>query len=61
MVIDDTNPELAEEPYLTRPPARSGATLIPAGQFRYLLFGGRGADGALADMWELSGFFSTRP
>ena len=60
-LIDDRNLDLGEEPKQTRPPARSGATLISAGAFRYLLFGGRDADGPMADLWELSGFFSEPP
>ncbi|HYI22698.1 MAG TPA: kelch repeat-containing protein [Candidatus Limnocylindrales bacterium] len=60
-LINHLIPEMSEQPFQTRPPARSGATLIPAGGSRYLLFGGRNEDGALSDMWELNGFFSTRP
>lgn len=38
------------------PPGRAGATLVrDAGRDRFLLFGGTGADGAFADLWELSG------
>lgn len=60
-LIAERTLEIVEQPYLTQPPARSGATLIPAGEFRYLLFGGRDAEGPLADLWELSGFFSQPP
>jgi len=60
-LIADATLEVVEQPYQTRPEVRSGATLIPAGDFRYLLFGGRSDDGLRADLWELSGFFSTHP
>jgi hypothetical protein len=37
-----------------RPPGRSGASLIhDPGAGRFLLFGGRNDEGALADLWEL--------
>jgi hypothetical protein len=39
----------------TAPPARYAAELIyHAERSRFLLFGGRGADGALDDLWELT-------
>jgi hypothetical protein len=51
-LVPDTNSQ-------TRPPGRSGATLIAdptRGGFRgrYLLFGGKDGDGPLADLWEFS-------
>jgi N-acetylneuraminic acid mutarotase len=36
------------------PAARSGAAMVAAGDDRILLFGGLGADGVLADLWELT-------
>jgi hypothetical protein len=61
LLIDDETLSVQEARFVTRPPARSGATLVLAGLERYLLFGGRNADGPLDDMWLLSGFFSQRP
>ena len=46
----------AIEPAGDPPPGRAGAELIvDVGRSRALLFGGRGADGALADLWILGG------
>ncbi|MDQ2674381.1 MAG: hypothetical protein M3Y40_06970 [Chloroflexota bacterium] len=44
------------EPDGTAPPGRSGAEMVvDRDGGRILLFGGLGSDGALADLWELSG------
>jgi galactose oxidase-like protein len=56
LLADDAIDARALEPAGGPPPARAGAELIvDATRGRALLFGGRGGDGALDDLWILSG------
>jgi hypothetical protein len=56
LLADDAVDARALEPAGNLPPARAGAELIvDAARGRALLFGGRDEDGALDDMWILSG------
>ena len=54
--IDGAGLAISEAEPVTRPPARSGATLISDFETRgrLLLFGGVNADGHLSDVWEFS-------
>ena len=56
LLRDDEEGAIALEPAGDAPPPRSGAALVSdPDRARVLLFGGRNADGALADAWELAG------
>lgn len=55
-LLPDAGDPVAVEPEGVAPPARAGAELIVDDEGgRLLLFGGRDADGAFADLWQLSG------
>ena len=56
LLADDATDAMALDPTGDPPPGRAGAELIvDETQGRALLFGGRAADGALDDLWELGG------
>jgi len=54
LALDWGPPQLHALEVSIAPAARSGATLITDPVGRYLLFGGRDADGPLGDLWELT-------
>jgi hypothetical protein len=61
-LLDAGGPAIALQADGAPPPGRAGAELVVDGaRDRLLVFGGRNADGALADVWELNGLSGSLP